>query len=184
MTNATLVEQIIVPRNIIGGVSAVALSRDGRLAYGGDHLIEEFDINLLPQIEQIVLPLPFTTLSYDVQPTDTLQNASITPPVQISLRDQANALVQRSGIPISVQIDNNPSGGTLSGTLTQFTDSAGVATFGDLSIDAVGSGYTLAAAVEGLPAIISNSFAIIAPPTGEWGNLPHQSRWHRLDSND
>ena len=163
MTNATLVQQINIPRTI--GVSAVALSRDGRLAYGGNHSIVAFDINLSPQLEQTAAPIPFTTLSYDVQPTDTLQNASISPSVQISLRDQSNTPVQRSGIPISVRIDNNPSDGTLSGTLTQFTDSTGVASFNDLSINQAGNGYTLAAAVEGLPAITSNAFTILAPPT-------------------
>jgi WD40 repeat protein len=55
MTNATLIQQIDFPQDDID-VSAVASSRDGRLAYGGDHLIEDFDINLLPQIEQIALP--------------------------------------------------------------------------------------------------------------------------------
>jgi hypothetical protein len=43
---------------------------------------------------------------------------------------------------ITLSLGANPSGGTLSGTLT-LTVVNGVATFSDLSIDLVGDGYTL-----------------------------------------
>ena len=53
-----------------------------------------------------------------------------------------------------------PGGGTLSGTLT-VTVVNGVATFGDLSIDMAGMGYTLHATVDGgLPGLDSDPFNI------------------------
>jgi len=59
-----------------------------------------------------------------------------------------------------VSIGTNPSGGTLSGTLTE-TVSGGIATFSDLSIDLVGDGYTLHATIGGsLLDIDSNAFRI------------------------
>jgi S-adenosylmethionine hydrolase len=52
-------------------------------------------------------------------------------------------------------------GGTLNGTLTQMVNS-GVATFGDLSINQAGTGYTLNANSTGIGQITSNAFAITA----------------------
>jgi len=47
---------------------------------------------------------------------------------------------------VTISIGTNPPGtGTLSGTLTQTTDSTGAATFPDLAIDWLGTGYTLVA---------------------------------------
>jgi hypothetical protein len=142
------------------GISAASLSRTGRLVYGSSIIIEALDPNLLPDIEQVTTPLPFAHLSVDIQPTDTLRNAVISPAVLISLRDEANAAVGRSGIPITFRIEDNPSGGTLSGTLTRFTNAQGVVNFDDLSIDLVGDGYTLVAAVEGLPGVTSSAFTV------------------------
>jgi hypothetical protein len=54
----------------------------------------------------------------------------------------------------------NPSGGTLTGTLT-VTVVNGVATFSDLAIDLAGDGYTLHATTGGsLPDIDSSAFSI------------------------
>jgi hypothetical protein len=62
---------------------------------------------------------------------------------------------------ITLSISTNPSGGTLSGTLT-LTVVNGVATFSDLSIDLAGMGYTLHASVGGgLPDLDSNPFNIM-----------------------
>jgi hypothetical protein len=61
---------------------------------------------------------------------------------------------------VTLSIGVNPGGGTLSGTLS-VTVSGGVATFGDLSIDQAGAGYTLHAMVGGgLPDLDSNPFTI------------------------
>jgi hypothetical protein len=60
---------------------------------------------------------------------------------------------------VTVAIGTNPSGGMLSGTLT-VTVSNGVASFGDLSIDMIGDGYTLHATAGSLTAADSNAFSI------------------------
>src|SRR6202011_6170305 len=60
---------------------------------------------------------------------------------------------------VTVAIGTNPSGGTLSGTLTRAAVS-GVATFGNLSIDKPGIGYTLTAASTGLTGATSSTFDI------------------------
>lgn len=70
------------------------------------------------------------------------------------------------GVPITLSLAGNPGGGTLSGTLTQTTNASGFATFGGLSIDKVGDGYVIQAAVPGLT-ILSPAFNV----TGTTGDV-------------
>ena len=81
--------------------------------------------------------------------------------MQVGVYDGANNL-KTGGSPvlISMAIDANPGGGTLSGTTTDVPTSAGIATFADLSIDEPGDGYTLAASASGLGSTTSDPFNI------------------------
>ena len=56
--------------------------------------------------------------------------------------------------PVSIALAAHPGGATLGGTLT-VNAVGGVATFGDLSVDKAGTGYTLRATAAGLPAATS-----------------------------
>src|SRR5690606_36359936 len=60
---------------------------------------------------------------------------------------------------ITLAIGNNPGSSILSGTTTQSATS-GVATFSGLSLNKVGTGYTLTAASTGLTGATSNGFDI------------------------
>ena len=108
------------------------------------------------------------SLAFVAQPADTGPDATITsvasdpggPPVQVGVYDGANNLkTGGSPVTISMAIDANPGGGTLSGTADVAT-SAGIATFADLSIDQPGDGYTLAASASGLGSTTSDTFNI------------------------
>ena len=100
-------------------------------------------------------------LAFVQQPTDTVAGASISPAVTVRIEDAEGNSVTADGTPITLAIGTNPSGGTLSGTLTQNSVS-GVATFAGLSIDLVGTGYTLTAASTGLTGATSDPFNITA----------------------
>jgi hypothetical protein len=94
------------------------------------------------------------------QPGDTAAGQTISPAVTIEIVDQwGHVVTNDNSDTVTLSIGNNPGGGTLSGTLT-VTVSGGIATFSDLSIDQVGDGYTLVAAVDGLTAAESNPFRI------------------------
>ncbi len=67
---------------------------------------------------------------------------------------------------MTVAIGTNPGGGTLSGART-VTAVAGVATFDDLSIDKVGTGYTLAASSAGMTGATSSTFTVTAGPASK-----------------
>lgn len=60
---------------------------------------------------------------------------------------------------VTIALGNNPSEGTLGGTLT-VAASGGVAVFTNLSIDYPGTGYTLTAVADGLTAATSNPFDV------------------------
>jgi hypothetical protein len=97
-------------------------------------------------------------LLFQQQPSDTNAGQLITPAVRVAIVDPS------TGIPIA--FDNSDmvtlslnGCGTLMGTLTQMVN-GGVATFGDLSINQAGAGYTLNANSTGLSQITSAVFAI------------------------
>jgi hypothetical protein len=86
------------------------------------------------------------TLLFRQQPTNVAAGSSIKPPIVIEVRDQAGKLVKSFQGNITIQLTpqtGNPSA-RLSGKTTRKVG-GGVATFDNLSIDLVGSGYRLRA---------------------------------------
>ena len=106
----------------------------------------------------VVIPAG-STLSFAVQPGDTAAAQAITPAVQVKLVDSNSNAVANANIAIAM--GNNPANGTLAGTLTAITNANGIATFSTLSINAVGTGYTLAASIVNL-ITASASFNVLA----------------------
>jgi hypothetical protein len=101
-------------------------------------------------------------LAFVQQPSDVTADdiTFITPPVTVEVRDEFDNLVDSDfGTQVTLAIDSNPGGGTLHGTNPQ-TVSGGVATFDDLTIDRIGTGYTLAATAPGLAGDISMTFRV------------------------
>jgi urease beta subunit len=97
-------------------------------------------------------------IGFETQPSDGIAAAPI-PPVQVAIQDRfGNAVTTTSGS-ATVVLAANPGGATLSGTLTR-TIINGVATFDDLSLEKVASGYTLTATVSGYNDVTSDPFAI------------------------
>jgi hypothetical protein len=94
------------------------------------------------------------------QPTDTGAGQTISPVLVAVVDAFGNVETSDNSDTITLSIGSNPSGGTLSGTLS-LTVVNGVATFSDPSIDLAGIGYTLHASIGGgLPDLDSNLFNI------------------------
>ncbi|MGQ0506637.1 MAG: PKD domain-containing protein, partial [Myxococcaceae bacterium] len=98
-------------------------------------------------------------LSFSVQPGDTVAGASLAPALQVRVEDTNGNLVTSSSVGITLTLGNNPSGGTLAGTLTVSAVN-GVASFSDLSLNLAATGYTLTANTPGLSAATSAPFNI------------------------
>jgi hypothetical protein len=63
---------------------------------------------------------------------------------------------------LTIRLASNATGATLGGTLTATADE-GVATFAGLSLDTIGSGYTIEATASGLTAATSSAIQVIPP---------------------
>lgn len=103
---------------------------------------------------------PATQLVITTEPINTAVSTNI-PSITVELRDASNNLVASETSNVSVAINVNPGGGTLSGTTT-VAAVGGVATFSDLQIDALGNGYTLDFTSTGLTSATSATFDITA----------------------
>ncbi len=92
-----------------------------------------------------ITPGPATQLAFVQDPTDSQASAAITPVLTVAVEDaEGNIESGDDTTQVSLAIGTNPGSGTLTGGAAQ-TVSAGVATFNGLSIDKVGTGYTLVA---------------------------------------
>jgi Bacterial Ig-like domain (group 2) len=100
-------------------------------------------------VQQASTVLTVTTAAspvFTAQPTDTNVSAMIDPGtgVRVQLRDNLGDPLP--GESITITIGTNPPGtGMLSGSLRRVTDATGTATFPNLKIDWLGTGYTLVA---------------------------------------
>ncbi|MHA7285291.1 beta strand repeat-containing protein [Arthrobacter sp. MDT3-44] len=101
-------------------------------------------------------------LVFTVQPSDVAANGTITPSVQVALQSTQGVPVRTPNQPITLAIGANPGGSNLTGTLTATTGTDGTATFSDLHLDKLGTGYTLTATSSGIPAATSTGFAVTA----------------------
>ncbi|MEX0899224.1 MAG: IPT/TIG domain-containing protein [Gammaproteobacteria bacterium] len=101
-------------------------------------------------------------LRFGTQPTDIVAGSPIAPSVTVEVLDVNNNVVNNATHSIAIAFASNLPGGTLLGT-TAVNAVNGVATFTNLSVNKVGTGYTLTATATGLtdpPA--SSAFAVTA----------------------
>jgi len=103
------------------------------------------------------VPGAITTLAIIQQPTDTLVNVAIAPPVTVRATDQFTNNVSGQNIAVIKQAGT----GALTGTSPRATNANGIATFNDLEIDTVGPGKVLRFSFGGVT-VDSNPFTIYA----------------------
>jgi hypothetical protein len=96
-----------------------------------------------------------------VQPSNATAGSAISPAVQVTARDAAGNVATSFSGTITIALGANPSGGTLSGTKT-VSAMNGVATFSNLTLTKVGTGYSLTATASGLTGATSASFSVSA----------------------
>src|SRR5215510_6769824 len=102
-------------------------------------------------------------LVFSAQPTTTTAGAAIAPAVTVTAKDgSGNTDPSFTGnVTLTITSGSGTAGATLSGTKT-VAAVAGVATFSDLAIDKIGTGYTLSATATGLSGTTSTAFTISA----------------------
>jgi alpha-tubulin suppressor-like RCC1 family protein len=107
---------------------------------------------------------PPDRLAFVVQPRDIMAEVVFDSALQVVVQDNQGNTVSTSTASVAVAITSGTgaAGATLSGATTQ-SASAGLASFGDLSIDSAGTGYTLTATSAGLSSDTTVPFRIVGP---------------------
>lgn len=98
-------------------------------------------------------------LVFRVQPTTAHAGVFITPAVQVAVEDTLGTIDSTFSGGVTVALGTNPTSAVLSGSTTIVLVS-GVSTFSDLTVNNVGTGYTLTAASAGLSTVTSSPFDI------------------------
>ena len=100
------------------------------------------------------------TLVFTVQPAGAAAGEIMTAAILVAARDTLGNTDLIFAGNVTIALGSNPNGAFLDGTKTVAAVS-GVASFGDLSVDRVGSGYTLVASTPGASSAASVGFAIV-----------------------
>ncbi|WP_224247027.1 S8 family serine peptidase [Hyalangium gracile] len=109
-----------------------------------------------------IAPAAAAKLAFSAQPSNTAAGATIAPAVKVSILDAFGNLVPSATSSVTLALEANPSGGTLSGTTTAAAVN-GVATFANLTVDKAGTGYSLRAS-SGAFTATSASFNVATGP--------------------
>jgi hypothetical protein len=104
---------------------------------------------------------PAAKLGFTVQPTNVVAGAVISPVVAVAVQDALGNTVPTATDNITVAIGSNPGGATLGGTPTKAAAS-GIALFTNLTLDKIGTGYTLTATAGSLTGATSATFNVTA----------------------
>jgi hypothetical protein len=106
-------------------------------------------------------------LAFIVQPSLTISDRIITPPVQVAIEDASGTVLGTAGDAITLRLlgPGPPTGPNLSGTLT-VNAVAGIAIFSDLRVSVPGNGYILNAGADGFVEVPSVLFDIAPHPSG------------------
>ena len=118
----------------------------------------------------LAAPVP-TSLVFTAQPGDVAVGATMAP-VVVQVHDQSGAPYLTAAVSVNLQIAANPAGGVLSGTRPKNSSTlTGDVMFTDLSLNALGTPYTLQASMAGPITVTSSPFAVTpaAPPPGTGG---------------
>ncbi len=98
-------------------------------------------------------------LAFVVEPSSTPVNQVIQPSIQVAVQDGWGRTVTSATNAVTLALGANPSFATLGGTTTANAVN-GIATFANLSVDNIGTGFTLVATATGLTGATSTPFNI------------------------
>jgi hypothetical protein len=109
-----------------------------------------------------VSPGPPIKLAFTVQPSGALEDQVISPPVEVSILDPFDNIVNTATNPVTLTLLAGPTNARLSGTRIRNAKN-GVAVFDDLSVNIAGNGYLLSGNSLGLTGSLSDPFNIFVP---------------------
>lgn len=130
---------------------------------GGTTTISATIDGTMGSVQITVVARTATRLGFLVQPGPSVAGQPISPPIQVAFQDDAGGTATTATGTITLAFSSNPTGATLSGTLSAQAV-GGVATFADVRINRAGQPYSLQASTGGLPVATSVTFPVAAGP--------------------
>lgn len=109
----------------------------------------------------VITARPASRLGFVVQPANATAGLAISPPIQVAFQDEAGGTATTATGTITLSFSSNPTGATLSGTLT-VQAVQGIATFPDIRVNRTGQPYSLQAVAAGFPVATSTTFSVSA----------------------
>ena len=105
--------------------------------------------------------LPATTLKFIVQPSNVVVNTPIVPSIQVAVQTSTGVTVSSSNAQITLTLaqGTGTNGAAVTGTVTSGAVQ-GIATFNNLRVNTVGTGYKLTASAPALASATSASFDV------------------------
>ena len=141
-----------------GGVATFSGLTLTKAASGYTLVVSSSGVNSATTSAITVTPAAATQLAITKQPPASVRvNSSFG--LQASIEDAYGNVVTSDTNAVSVAFAKNPTGATLGGTLT-VSASQGVATFSNLTINKVGTGYTLQVSSSGLTSATSTAISV------------------------
>jgi hypothetical protein len=138
----------------VAGTDNVAITLSGTAISGSPYTSE-------------VSPGVVAGLAFRVQPSATVVNTPISPPVQVAAVDSWGNVVPTFQKQVTLVLANNPTGASLSPQPARQQASQGIATFSNLTVNLAGTGYTLSASAPGEPGPATSApFDIVAAAPG------------------
>lgn len=102
---------------------------------------------------------PASRLAFDVQPSNVAAGGAIAPAIRVVVQDASGNTVISSSASVTLSLGANPGGATLGGDVTA-NAANGIATFSNVTLDRIGSGYTLVASSAALDGGTSEPFEV------------------------
>jgi hypothetical protein len=125
-----------------------------------------FNVGTGPPTQLRFVTQPPAAVTVDVQMT-----------VAVAAEDAGGNVVTSFTNQVTLAFSNNPGGSALSGTVAR-TAVAGVATFDDIALDVIASGYTLQATAAGVTLDISTPFDVVPPANVVVWTNPAGGAWN------
>jgi hypothetical protein len=163
--NGTQFAQGSVPVDSIGKADVYHSTLQAAMTFAGTYTILVESIGITPAVPSVTFtivinPANAAKLVYTVQPSNVVQNATMTPAVKVEVRDQYENLVTSAVGNIGIAVDATTGAGVTQVGTGSEPVSGGVATFAGLKFSGVKTGVKITAAGFSLPVVLSSAFNI------------------------
>jgi hypothetical protein len=141
--------------------SNISVSSTGSLTLiASDGTLRSANSSSFTVTQSTTTPGTASQLAFEQEPTSTIVDAVITPPITVEVQDDDGNIVSTDDSAVTIAISSGSTGATLGGTLTVNAVN-GIATFSDITVSAAGT-VVLSATDGSLTSADSSSFSVAA----------------------